>query len=422
MTNEQYLGWVPTVIGRYSFRSIGDTLHPDRSICLNIAVRIHRLGTTEHVRYVLCYQKRDLSDVPFPLVTNFLMDDSGVFYFVLLATTVVASNDPNKTNLVGNICMYKAPAWSICKNEVRSLIRGDEFRSDVGRFVSSVEHCSKYVRMHADAVVEFEMQRDGCVKFGSCIINTANLFEEVENATMSTDDIVVQQCYYFLRDISHKHQHHDKASDTILSLYKVPSKQDDKRSDWRRHVLYSLLYNIIETNRKDRMIFLSRVRGVMEYAKSFCAISGINDQDIRFNFLQGSIDARISEKSPVEAARNTHKTLIVSIITGFSIILIGLMNLITIRSASSKQVPDEMIVFADFFVSHSPIFLVIIAMSAFSALWEIIKPYIGYNRFVGDCGRFIMLILPKFMRQKAFFMFGVFFTILAYLLVPHVIS
>jgi hypothetical protein len=79
---------------------------------------------------------------------------------------------------------------------------------------------------------------------------------------------VVDQAYFFLRDICHRHQHHSANDDTILiTQYR---KNDD--SGWRRNILYTLHYQVIRSKRSDHGYFAIQATGILAYAMSFRAI------------------------------------------------------------------------------------------------------------------------------------------------------
>lgn len=93
----------------------------------------------------------------------------------------------------------------------------------------------------------------------------------VEHARKKGNDLlkwVADQAYFFLRDLTHKHQHHSLSSDTILIL------QERHRDElgWRKNIIFSLQYYIIRSKRFGDVESIYQAQGVLGYCMSFRAI------------------------------------------------------------------------------------------------------------------------------------------------------
>ncbi len=125
----------------------------------------------------------------------------------------------------------------------------------------------------ADIEIEFDLDRNGEVYFSQPEFRERALQDASERlAADEGHDIrkwVADQCYFFLRDATHSHQHHEPHSDTILIL------QDRKGDDvqWRKNVIFSLHYAIIRFKRDTDARSALRAIGILAYCKSFTACS-----------------------------------------------------------------------------------------------------------------------------------------------------
>ncbi len=110
-----YVGWIPTVNGRLSFRHIGDTRHPTESIVANL--------DTDGARLIVAYQRRPLSDILFPSIIHWYRDISGEFWFALTAKSNESALLADRVS--GKIHIFKSKEdWRAHANQaVRAQIR-----------------------------------------------------------------------------------------------------------------------------------------------------------------------------------------------------------------------------------------------------------------------------------------------------------
>ena len=222
-----YKGWVPTVIGRLSFRSIGDTSFPDRSISSNITIS----DGAKRDRYIFAFQRRRLGDTAFPAITNSILGLNGSFYFTL--ASVSDDHEPNNNKLLGAICIFIQPNWSLAKDEARSLVRCDP--TDVAQYKEQWATLTSHISRHADCIVNFTLFRNGNCEFSKPQIHS-EAFQEME------DGDICNQAYSFLRDITRAHQHHDPSADTLLTVRTVAEDENSGQMEAPRHVFSRLLF------------------------------------------------------------------------------------------------------------------------------------------------------------------------------------
>lgn len=293
-----YVGWVPTVNGRLSFRHLGDTRHPEESIFANLDLDSGRL--------VIAYQKRPLSDILLPKIIQRALNLSGDFWFVLTGRT---NGTPLAADRIdGTIWIFKTKEdWRRNANKVvRASIRDvNELRYSQNSQIDALatlafDMACSTLAIEADIKVEFQLERDGQGRFNY------PQFREQAIETASTDFAkrdghnlrkwVADQSYFFLRDIGHAHQHHHPYSDTILILQDA----DIEDVQWRKNIVYSLHYAIIRFKRDADVRSTWRAVGILAYCRSFeeCCKRRIPELDLpAFNEkpLLMSLNAKANE-------------------------------------------------------------------------------------------------------------------------------
>lgn len=311
-----YVGWIPTANGRLSFRHIGETRHPTPSKYANVA--------TTRDRIVLAYQRRNLSDSVFRTITDRVSSRSGDFWFAVSARSTAAPSDV-EGHVCGQVHIFKSkedwrsgPEATVRKaidelNEARLSLAANRNQT----LDAAYKWADDALKKHADIILEFEIIRDGELRVSLPHFSDQDLayasraFAEQDGHDF--DKWIADQAYFFLRDISHKHQHHDDAVDTILILQKA----GDDDVAWRRNIIFSLHFYIISARRTRDARSLIRALGILAYYKSFAALSKIKLGDL-FNqipvfqdeALKDSLNAAIDERAFMDGVeqRQTDRT------------------------------------------------------------------------------------------------------------------
>jgi hypothetical protein len=309
-----YVGWVPTVNSRLSFRHIGEARHPTEAIYANVI--------TDTSRFILAYQRRPLSDVLFQSVIHYLCNISGQFWFVLAAES---SGEPISADvIVGTVSLFKSKEdW---RGEVEGKVRGAikeinelrfSLRSERGDEIRDCYRSGKAAaESRADIVLSFRLKRTGEVYFSRPKFRDTELeFASANYAYECGHDFskwVADQAYFFLRDISHTHQHHRPSSDTILVL----QEHDAGDIEWRKNVVFSLYYYVIKSKRFTDAYSLYQSLGVQAYCKAF---KGICQRTLGDKFesipifdddaLAQSLSARAQEETAKRTEYLTYATM-----------------------------------------------------------------------------------------------------------------
>jgi hypothetical protein len=294
-------GWVPTANGRLSFRHVGESRNPTESRNANLACKTRRI--------ILAYQRRPLSDALFSHVVHFVCGMEGSFWFVLTAESIGVPGDTDE--LTGKIYIYKSKSnWRgvgepivrqrlIDLSKLANSLAVDREDAANRLFDEVVDGLEKT----ADIEVNYHLFRTGEIYIGKPIFIDPHLRSASLNFAETTSGLdfnkwMADQAYFFLRDITHVHQHHSPSSDTILILQ---NRDDEEDFTWRRRIIFALNHYIIRSKRFPDSTSLFQASGVLAYCESFQAIC-MESTDNKFTVprfnneaLRQSINSRVSE-------------------------------------------------------------------------------------------------------------------------------
>jgi hypothetical protein len=339
--NYPYAGWIPTANGHLSFRHIGETRHPTLSVYANV--------TTKQRRLVLGFQRRPLSDALFKWFSHRHFGLSGDFWFVISATS---EGPPGNTEeLLGTVFIYKSKAdWDGCSPAIQKSI--NELNVDRllppadtrdAKLEVSLAQGVEKLKATADIAIDFWLNRSGEIFFAKPVFRDTHLGEHsIAYASLFGHDLLLwmaNQTYFFLRDVSHGHQHHPPTSDTILVLQE---REGGDRVTWRKNIIYSLQHYIIRSKRFADGKSLAQAAGVLSYCMSFRAICerhlGQRCEDIPvYNdaALMGSLRAR-AEEHEVEAREHEPRLKIAADRKMFALVFVGILVTILVFASQTK--------------------------------------------------------------------------------------
>jgi len=228
----------------------------------------------------VAYQYRPLSDILFPRTIRLFRDIGGDFWFTLTAKAPTNSggSTPATDCVHGKVHIFKSDNdWNaFALHQMKAIIQelGD-CRFDPScmatRAACAFNRATTLVEKCADIHIEFHLYRDGEVYFCSPSFANQDFRDRSENFAATTGHNITKwiadQCYFFLRDLTHTHQHHEPSSDTILIL----QERGDDDVQWRNNIIYSLHYAIIRFKRYADSKYTLRATGILGYCKSFMA-------------------------------------------------------------------------------------------------------------------------------------------------------
>ncbi len=273
-----YRGWVPTVSGHLSFSAVGETDFPTRCRTLRCNGRI------------ISIQKRDLLDVVVPLVdttpvgqffreylANRLIGITGDFSFVCIADT-----PKSRDRLSGSIFLISNFHNKSSIKDILKLVKSCEVEADFTPEVQ--ERISDIVAKNQKYSSKFTLWRDGQID----VETAAKLDESDEKLTI--DQIIADQFFFFIKDLAHRHQHHDPDHDAITRLSRCTSPDD---TEWVVTTQNALYRSVIRYKRFRNEKALFRASGILAYARSFERSHAEKNSGIR-KFNTEEIDMSLS--------------------------------------------------------------------------------------------------------------------------------
>lgn len=261
-----YRTWIPTVNGRLSFKIIGDSTYPSAVEYANIS----KDGET----YILAIQNRQTSDVLFYRFLARLLNVSGDFTFYVCARARNNEESPDAP-LIGRLYVSRSghEAYRDGAREIERHIGVFRNYDDAGR--SSVKlneaykQCHRILSQNTDIRANFVLHRDGFFSLSKiCWRDQGLARRSLDNAISegaAIEQIIADQFYFFLRDITHHHQHHGPDADTIITTHKISGRS----LRWCNNIVYALYSHIISTKRKLEPAEQVRVLGILAYLQAF---------------------------------------------------------------------------------------------------------------------------------------------------------
>lgn len=253
---------------------------------------------------------------------------------------------------------------------------------------------------------EFELYRSGECNFfipdgPGDVIRVANISSEEELIRKQPElrQKLAQQFFIFLKDLTHRHYHHDARADKKTLVF--PSKGDD--GTWRRETLYGLTRMALEARRSNKIDSYINAAGVIAYADSFQRhLAGWVRPDSRsdpepvldpnfssydFSALKSSIDARRELLVWQQNKVMPYIGIVFALIFGLVALFFSMNSIIATDDAS--DLPEYFVSFATL-ISRYPLFtlvLIPIILSVFVAAFYKVGPFDASHSYV-DVKRF----------------------------------
>lgn len=346
MKRLKFAGWVPTITGELSFSLIGLRGTP-RSVAANDDCL--EPGARAPVRRVLVSQKRVTMDVPWPLR---LALPQRIKEYILVGATRPAVRPilSGKSGRIGHqsddIGVLEGRVLVIphhddrdlnrrarkARRQIRALIgayrsqRGPTGAQGITELAAAVDDVVSRARGHGVRIlqVEFWLYRTG----------------EVRIESPEDWRALAHQVYYFVKDVAHRHYHHDPSTDTILPLTEVIGHDD---AGWRRETLWSLARAVLEARRRDRLVAYKGALGVMAYADAFQGLLGQIKRTRRpsptpfarnvgmtaydFNHTRASLEAKIAEREHEQDSTDQFWALALTTVLATTALWIGAVDI-----------------------------------------------------------------------------------------------
>lgn len=360
-----YSGWIPTVSGRLSFSIIGHANHPTPAITSNV--------TNGKTRYILSYQRRFLLD---PLISTFskvipiLLRREGVFWCVCVAQCPDSSGQ-YVSDLEGTLYIFHGKKnWrGAVEKNVKHLqnILDNQFRNTKGsneEVIKRFELLTSFLKTTSSYYCKFTLRRNGVTRLFPPQVNEIRAGAPTGHDNENTRKAICSQLFYFLKDITHEHQHHNPNTDTLIGIYPT----DDDLA-WRVSTLRILYRRIIQFKRTkiSKIFYLSL--GLLTYVKSFCTISDDEGKKVpvewNIDALTESIQiAKQKHEAEIDETRNSNGFVITFLlsIAGVVISISGLLSLAKIDLQLDETLVNKFLISITILALTQPLTVIAVMM------------------------------------------------------------
>ena len=337
-----YISWIPTVAGRLSYRHIGNTNNSGRSFYENAFFDNEEGGS----RIILGFQERDLSDAYFKTFIHYIFGLTGDFLFAFACTNKSADME-----VEGELFIFvsdekkKKYARSVLKYNIDCL-RGAKSSLIYNSGLESLGDAKFHLSDSCDISISFCLERTGEIRFSQPEFRDTKLkLNTLQYADENNSDFnkwLADQAYFFIRDMTHTHQHHANSTDTIITTQHITAID----SEWRKNIIYSLYYHAISLKRRTSYIHLVQAEGILAYAESFIGISKDKNCDIppyQSHALLNSINAKIKQHDAViqnENSLNSKVTLFLTYILPSLAIVFTILSPILSNVSNNPRLLD----------------------------------------------------------------------------------
>ena len=287
----QFAAWVPTITGQLSFSLLGEGV--DDALAANGAAT-PSIGDANAPRHVVVIQSRRTKDRPWPL----WLQRAAKAEYVLIGKTRDATRPVIDTDVHGTVTLQTEPdhvgvlegrilvipfhADKKAGQAARRAIRG--IRKLVTRAVEAnqlgdtralaklgdtiQELIARAAHQDVSAVgANFSLYRTG--EFRLAIDEELPEVEDESAPAAPADEafrlMIARQMYYFVKDVGHRHYHHDQSRDNLLPL----TLADGDDESWRRETLWSLARAVVSLRRGNRLAAHKHALGILAYADAF---------------------------------------------------------------------------------------------------------------------------------------------------------
>jgi hypothetical protein len=337
-------------------------------------------------RQIICSQRRSLSDALVPAwYVRFLYNCETEFFFVLNAQSVSApENEVSK--LEGRVYVYTKKKWHY-KNKATNLHIAVSAKTALNaifyEFKNSKDECrQETLKEMREKLRVSNIMDKSCVfscsilldRHGKLILDDLHVNEDIEYSPSLVREqgelnsklygFLYKQIYYFIKDISHAHKHHDKKHDTIIY-----AKELDSEFSWVRETQYSMHRSVLGHRRSGNVNRLNNAVGIMSYMASFekyikyeienKAFGEVSIQNIEYSIgydlsaTENSIRAEIENAKEISEKKNIFWAAII----GIPSLLIGLF-----KDDSGKNYFEKVYKFTDSIFSDPFVCITLIAL------------------------------------------------------------
>jgi len=308
---DEYIGWIPSIIGNLSYSLAGHSNYPKApKICIfEYSNSFHYIISQTRVSHD--FQLGLATLIPFKNCAKkfeaFILEKQGLYSTwvpVLIGTCSHNSSDLIPTGIVGKNFqtlggkVFFIPKIPETKKLLKILVKSidgmesclsnkeSEFSPEEAFKVKlELENCLEDIlqiekRTFSLFTCDFKIQRNGICTLSNLDIieyetNVSSAFDDGEHAT---DEQAYNQVFYFLKDIFHNHKFHSPDYDTLTQVYRFDK---DNERNWAIETLKNFYRSAIHFSPEDSL-------GIIYYARALKDIINSNFQEEKnddFSFL-----------------------------------------------------------------------------------------------------------------------------------------
>lgn len=438
-----FKAWVPCASGRLSFLKIGDTTYP------NPCLKTVEYNPTATLGRAYCSQMRYTGDAEIPKwMVKWFFPVFGALSFYLNEASNRTSSSPLKNMLRGAANFFEA--LNSIKDEFFSFHLAGEWRNETLEGIVAIERRFSAhkmisikrdrnaaheewrqnsdknipIRLKHDAYCEtlkkslsfcnFSLQRNGILE-----IRLPKLIEDQDKNShpLRATTSLAGEMYFFIKEITHTHKHHDQESDRVIDVYHIDNSTPDSKL-WLDRVRANLLRHLVDLQRlSPRNINLQRAIGMIAYCESFDRISQEIDETrvklpsiVNFDLLKNSISSKLSELSIHRQGREFRILSIIALTT-----LIATTIPITVNESTRALLSPTSICSGTVFIEYFEYISALMFFGAFAWVsdWFRIKILRTAWRKTASTAYRVFASLPRRVQYATWFIVGVLFAMLS---------
>jgi hypothetical protein len=359
----EYAAWTPTITGHLSFSLIGQAGSDAGCVTANG----HReIGASHMERQVAVVQRRVTEDLPFRIWPIPLLMPGIAADYILIGVSQPArlpKLSPDAAHidaigfhdsagaLAGEIIVAPFHPFRWWREYAAQMLRA--IRLEVARCgddsprgaTEDIEPLLRDIRRRLDAGaaagltllrLRFKLYRTGEFR----LILSRGDFVGVESEQGLDDptdrflDAFASQAYYFVKDVVHRHYHHDPKADNLLPVKRTTGDTDEV---WRRETLWSLTRAVLEKRRVNNLPGYQSALGILAYADAFQSLlarikRSPNDPDIHilsglppydFRHTRLSLESKMAEVAWSRSLMSNAAGLVLSSLIAAAALWIG---------------------------------------------------------------------------------------------------
>ena len=363
-----YKSWVPSVTGRLSFSHIGQSNSKFPTYTTNVQ--------DQDIQYLICYQERELSDASFlfsllqkiPVLGKRYLTES---LFVCLARTRTDENGQKHEILAGRLFIVSSQqeiddAIKATTSSQRNLRQTIVSKEGLRKFQIDYDALEEELFRYCSESVSFELRRTGetLVRYDPTKPKSDNAPQiPTEMARERYTHMISAQLYFFLKDIVHRHQHHDDKTDTILDIHYAGV--DD--ISWRREILYQLYRKVIQYKQSNKPSTTLQSLGVLAYIEAFQEISAKYSYKLPVYYndsLKTSLEAARAMHGMTQEKGNRVFGVFINILAIGIALIFSLTGLLELTNYSKKEISPFLLSLANLLLSYPLVVMCIMLLCA----------------------------------------------------------